>query len=323
MWPVLSRLSSVCTWNRLHRYFLLPSRPDCRRHNCSKRRTEKKTTESVEESWKREEDYCFVLLMKYDNRRLFQSLRFSNFKRFRFIFWHHIWKHQWRWRTLHLQPCGLSTAKLLLCLLWCSWWTSGSLQIDDDSNFGLILSKASQAPMFVSLTFDDALNVVLFPLIKRFFDVSHAVDAAGCKPNGVYFLQNLYTDYHLMQQLKANYSFEVALHTIDHSTGVGTDIDTWYRQMNYSRAYTSQLTQTPISQIWGWRFPYLQHTNEGLQLLSSLGYTYDSSISDQYELGDTELLWPYTFDYGSPVSTSSSLRFWLFITSSWFRLTPR
>jgi hypothetical protein len=48
-------------------------------------------------------------------------------------------------------------------------------------------------------------------------------------------------------------------------------------------------------EIKGVRFPFLNYTVDSINLISKMGFTYDSSMAAQ---GD-EKVWPYTLDYGS------------------------
>ena len=54
------------------------------------------------------------------------------------------------------------------------------------------------------------------------------------------------------------------------------------------------LSGIPKSKITGFRFPFRNYTTASLQLLSKLGFVYDSTVS----AGTADMFWPYTLDNG-------------------------
>ena len=57
------------------------------------------------------------------------------------------------------------------------------------------------APQFVILSYDDAVNGDTFPITNKMYKgLAHS---NGCPVVATHFVQNLYTNYHLVQQLYA------------------------------------------------------------------------------------------------------------------------
>jgi peptidoglycan/xylan/chitin deacetylase (PgdA/CDA1 family) len=129
---------------------------------------------------------------------------------------------------------------------------------------------------------------------------STARDYAGCSIKSTFFLQNQWTNYLFVEQARAM-GCEIATHSVTHTTGSSTDAATWQEEMLYSKEYTAQLTQTPISEIVGWRFPFFAYNEAGWQTMAA-NFQYDSSIEDIYGItAPFALYWPYTLDYGAHV----------------------
>jgi len=60
------------------------------------------------------------------------------------------------------------------------------------------------------------------------------------------------------------------------------------------------LAGIPLSNIIGFRAPYLNYTADTLKHLAAVGFTYDSSSSASIPVTEnyTDAFWPYTLDYG-------------------------
>ena len=60
------------------------------------------------------------------------------------------------------------------------------------------------------------------------------------------------------------------------------------------RAWITSLGGIPRGKIQGVRFPLLNYSVDSLNMLSQMGFTYDSSLA----ASPTERIWPYTLDNG-------------------------
>jgi peptidoglycan/xylan/chitin deacetylase (PgdA/CDA1 family) len=141
-------------------------------------------------------------------------------------------------------------------------------------------------PQFLLLTFDDALQESLLPQISSLLNRNNP---NGCAVQTTFFAQAVYTDPYLLTQWYAQ-GHEVADHSFTHSppfAGSQSEIDGM-------RKWTSQFAGIPQSSLKGVRFPFRNYTKQSLEMVSRLGFEYDSSISSQ--IGNPT--WPYTLDYG-------------------------
>lgn len=95
----------------------------------------------------------------------------------------------------------------------------------------------------------------------------------------------------------------MALHSVNHNTGLSTNKHTWEKEIVKARQYVATLgllsspasspAGIPESEIVGFRAPDLKYNDAMLEVLHERGFLYDSSIptdSQQY---------PYTLDHGA------------------------
>ena len=82
--------------------------------------------------------------------------------------------------------------------------------------------------MFVSLTWDDAVNAVTFAPIMEIITGTGAIrDQLGCPLRQTFFVSTDFTNYHLVTQLYAR-GHEIAAHTVTHATSsLDTSLSTW------------------------------------------------------------------------------------------------
>lgn len=62
------------------------------------------------------------------------------------------------------------------------------------------------------------------------------------------------------------------------------------------RKWANELAGIPLNKITGYRFPFLAYKKEALELLSKMGFQYETSMAAQ---GSEDQIWPYTLDYGA------------------------
>ncbi|OUM66285.1 hypothetical protein PIROE2DRAFT_59468 [Piromyces sp. E2] len=142
-----------------------------------------------------------------------------------------------------------------------------------------------EAPQFILLSYDDAVNDSTFNIIKNMYKgIAHS---NGCPVVATHFLQNQYTNYHFAQQLYAQ-GDEIALHTFYHTKLASQ------KEIESGRSTISVFGGIPEGDIKGFRAPFLNYNNELLQSVQNLGLVYDSSTSSVSE----DAPWPYTLDNG-------------------------
>jgi len=141
------------------------------------------------------------------------------------------------------------------------------------------------APQFVILSYDDAVNDSTFSILKDMYKgLAHS---NGCPVVATHFVQNIYTNYHQVQQLYAQ-GDEIALHTFGH-TALASQ-----HEINSGRTVLSTFAGIPLSDIRGFRAPFLNYTNDLIQSVQNLGLAYDSSAPTIRQ----DASWPYTLDNG-------------------------
>jgi len=141
------------------------------------------------------------------------------------------------------------------------------------------------APQFVILSYDDAVNGDTFPITNKMYKgLAHS---NGCPVVATHFVQNLYTNYHLVQQLYAQ-GDEIALHTFAHTEKASQN------EIDSGRKAINAFAGIPKNDIKGFRAPFLSYDDSLIQTVQNLGLTYDSSAPTVIENAS----WPYTLDNG-------------------------
>ncbi|KAK7063548.1 family 4 carbohydrate esterase [Favolaschia claudopus] len=151
--------------------------------------------------------------------------------------------------------------------------------------------NASEVPMFVVFTADDAVQSYTIDAVNQF--LGHRQNPNGCAPKMTYFTSLNFTNYTLVTDwfVAGN---EIADHTMTH---VGTppkgEIDGNIIALN-------ALAGIPLKSIIGFRAPFLNFSVDTLKLLVAAGFTYDSSAPAATPVTDpdTDAFWPYTLDFG-------------------------
>ncbi|PSR72053.1 hypothetical protein PHLCEN_2v12083 [Hermanssonia centrifuga] len=149
----------------------------------------------------------------------------------------------------------------------------------------------SVVPQFVVFTADDAVQSYTIDAINQF--LAQRKNPNGCPPKMTYFTSLNYTNYTLVTDwfVAGN---EIADHTMTH---VGSPPQ---EEINGNLIALNALAGIPLSEIKGFRAPYLNYTAETLKMLHDTEFLYDSSASASIPVTDpgTDAFWPYTLDYG-------------------------
>lgn len=141
------------------------------------------------------------------------------------------------------------------------------------------------APQFIIISFDDAVNSVTNEITEKMYrGIAHS---SGCPVVATHFVHNIYTNYHIVQQVHAK-GDEIALHTFNHTPLASL------QEIKSGKQALSTYAGIPENDIKGFRAPFLNYTNELIQHIQDLGLTYDSSAPTI--LQDSN--WPYTLDNG-------------------------
>jgi hypothetical protein len=112
---------------------------------------------------------------------------------------------------------------------------------------------------------------------------------------------------------------ETGNHTHSHSDGSGFSVSQWQNEMNANNDWLTRpfvANEPPftvgsgigasLGAIEGFRTPFLAYNNNMLTAAKNVGFTYDVSIEEGWQLSDegTNFNWPYTLDNGSPGSAA-------------------
>lgn len=125
-------------------------------------------------------------------------------------------------------------------------------------------------------------------MLTTFFMTAQCMDVGSSDPPE-YVLQSwktAYADGH-----------EIANHSYSHTTGSVTDDASWRDEIGRA----NDLLKTFVSEpILGWRGPFLGYNDAMMVVLQELGFAYDTTIDEGYELdiNGTNHYWPYTWDSG-------------------------
>ncbi|KAJ3185758.1 hypothetical protein HDU85_001117 [Gaertneriomyces sp. JEL0708] len=150
-------------------------------------------------------------------------------------------------------------------------------------------------PQFITLTFDDAINTPVLPVIEAMVN-GWKPNPNGCPHSSTFFVSNQYTDYWLVQRMYAM-GHEIGVHTVNHlGNPPATEIKASFEALN-------AFAGIPKNKLLGFRHPFLAYNGQSFANLAGLGtFLYDSSMP--YD-GKASPYWPYTLDNG-PVATCQS-----------------
>jgi Polysaccharide deacetylase len=145
-------------------------------------------------------------------------------------------------------------------------------------------------PQFLVVTFDDSVQTALMPTANSLFPKN----PNGCASHGTWFAQVTDTNPYEVQKWYAA-GHEVADHSVTHDA-VNHVFGGSYAEVEGMRAWASSYAGVPLGRITGWRFPFRNFTVDALNMLSKMGFTYDSSMAAG---NPSEHIWPYTLDHGA------------------------
>eukprot|EP01084_Bolivina_argentea_P253198 425244_1 len=139
-------------------------------------------------------------------------------------------------------------------------------------------------PMFLTITFDDALNDDSF---RKTSQILNHFNKNNEQIPIVYYISNQWSDYSKIQQRYLQ-GCEIATHTVTHSTSDESSITKWYHEIVESRQLISTHADIPINEIVGFRAPFLEKSDNMFQVLNGItpSYSYDSTIISKLDVND-------------------------------------
>ncbi|XP_026735425.1 uncharacterized protein LOC113499229 [Trichoplusia ni] len=179
-------------------------------------------------------------------------------------------------------------------------------------------------PQFVSVTFDDAVNVVNILDYREL--LYNRKNKNGCPAGATFFVSHEYTNYQHVNELYNN-GFEIALHSISHQTppaywAEATE-EILEKEIGEQRILMSHFANIPFTSIKGVRMPFLQLAGDNsFKVMAKNNLLYDLSWPTVAHTNPG--LWPYSLDYKSthdciigPCPTASIPNVWVFPMVSW------
>ncbi|KAJ7327531.1 hypothetical protein DFH08DRAFT_786940 [Mycena albidolilacea] len=151
--------------------------------------------------------------------------------------------------------------------------------------------NASQVPMFVVFTADDAVQSYAIDAVNQF--LAHRQNPNGCTPKMTYFTSLNFTNYTLVTDWYVAGN-EIADHTMTHVGDPPQD------EINGNLIALNVLAGIPLKSIIGFCAPFLNFTVNTLKLLAAAGFTYDFSTPAAIPVTDPgmDAFWLDTLDNG-------------------------
>ncbi|KNC97668.1 uncharacterized protein SPPG_07135 [Spizellomyces punctatus DAOM BR117] len=143
-------------------------------------------------------------------------------------------------------------------------------------------------PQFVTLTFDDAINAPVLPVIMNLTS-GFKPNPNGCPHSSTFFVSNQFSDYWFVQKIYS-LGHEIAVHTVNHIGNPPVE------EIRASQQALNAFAGIPLHKLVGFRHPFLNYSGQSFQSLASLGtFLYDSSMPHDASKAP---FWPYTLDNG-------------------------
>eukprot|EP00887_Chlorella_sp_A99_P001824 scaffold19.g1824.t1 len=169
-----------------------------------------------------------------------------------------------------------------------------------------------QTPQFVLFTHDDAVDATSNKVVRAVTDRAH--NANGCGVPATWFTIKTGTSCDLTKKLWQD-GHEIAAHTLNHKAlrvpfdGGAAAMET---EMLGVRSWLNNTCGIPLSDIVGFRSPFLVHNPSTRAILYKNGMLYDSSIIESWPSatspGKDAKLWPYDMADGIPQASGGSGR---------------
>ena len=159
----------------------------------------------------------------------------------------------------------------------------------------------AEIPQIIAFSFDDAVNSENYQMYEELF-LNNRFNPNGCPISMTMFVSHNFTKYDLVRDLYSK-GMEVAVHSVTHRTPTDFWKTASTEDLRYEivqqRKNIADRTGIPISNITGWRSPFLQPTGDRLySLLQEENFQYDATMTVSTQNGFSSKFWPNTLDYG-------------------------
>lgn len=158
---------------------------------------------------------------------------------------------------------------------------------------------ASEVPQIVLLTFDDAVNAMLFNSFYK--ELLELKNPNGCPIGMTFFVSHEYCDYSLVHRLW-DLRHEIASHSISHKPDQkyweSQDIKMWIDEFVGMRDILEKFGKVPKEDVKGIRVPFLKAGGDVMfEMLEKEGFLWDCSMPTRQSFPDG--YWPYSLKYKS------------------------
>lgn len=158
----------------------------------------------------------------------------------------------------------------------------------------------TDTPQFVIITHDDAIDATANRAVRSLTDGYK--NSNGCNVAATWFVTQAGTDCNLAKKLWQE-NHEIALHTVNHAQLV-TTLKNMKEEILGVRTFLNQTCGIPLTDMLGFRSPYLVNNPKVRTVLTEGKLLYDSSITESIG-GDSitsssfgQRIFPYTMDNG-------------------------
>ncbi|BFZ10739.1 hypothetical protein BsWGS_13777 [Bradybaena similaris] len=160
-------------------------------------------------------------------------------------------------------------------------------------------------PMFIMLTFDDAVTSTLYNSYYRALLVDNdynLLNPNGCRVKSTFYVSHENTDYSLVTALwEAGH--EIGSHTVHHQLPPGDKDDDYPDMVAEIQGLKDKMLKATgnkplVDSVTGFRSPYLRVAGDvQFDVLRDFGFHYDTSMLNINILQGKTPHWPYTLDY--------------------------
>lgn len=162
-----------------------------------------------------------------------------------------------------------------------------------------------QTPQFILLTNDDAVNALSSKLVRAVAD-KHT-NPNGCNVPVTWYTLQQGTECAVAKKLYLE-NHEIALHTVHHTPLSVNFNGNLQQEMFGVRDWLNQSCGIPLTDLVGYRTPYLVHNPAVRKAELANGMLYDASMIEVFQ-NDSDVenapgmrIWPFTMDSGIPIN---------------------
>nr|KAG5703089.1 hypothetical protein BaRGS_012151 [Batillaria attramentaria] len=167
--------------------------------------------------------------------------------------------------------------------------------------------QPEEIPQMVLITFDDAVNWDNWEFYLRLFPPDGSrKNPNGCPIGATFFVSHNFTDYCMVRKLHAR-GQEIADHSLSHRLPHAWWEEATNMQLAHEiltqRKNIADLAEIPITDIKGWRSPFLQPSGDHqFEVLYQNNFTYDATLTYPFPRNVySPVMWPFTLDFSYPL----------------------